>query len=379
MPSRVTPDLRAAQKASGVGSMRPNAKVVIAGAGHAALVALNALARLPAAADVTLVSPGPVARYSGMVPGWIEGVYAAADFAVPLAPFARRVGISFIDGEATGADAGSLNLADGRRVPFDVLVLNTGADSARPGALASPHVVAAKPFGALVADLPARLRSARAFAVVGAGVAGIEVALALRARRPDAPVALIERGAVLLPEMHSRFVSRVRRRLAGCGVHLLLGAEVIDVGVDHVSLAGGATIPSDLTLALAGVRPPSWLAATPFAKASDGFVAVDDRLRSLSHPNVLAVGDIATRPDDPRPKAGVFSVRSGKPLAQAIRALSAGETPDDVTLQRRWLVLLSVGDRRAIATRNGMVAEGGWVWRWKDSIDRQFVGGFRQL
>jgi hypothetical protein len=44
-----------------------------------------------------------------------------------------------------------------------------------------------------------------------------------------------------------------------------------------------------------------------------------------------------------------------------------------VQLQRRGLVLLSTGGRRAIGVRNGIVVEGRWVWRLKDRFDRGFI------
>jgi hypothetical protein len=39
----------------------------------------------------------------------------------------------------------------------------------------------------------------------------------------------------------------------------------------------------------------------------------------------------------------------------------------------RTLNLLSLGERKAIAAWGPLVAQGGWVWRWKDRIDRGFM------
>ncbi|MEM9223480.1 MAG: hypothetical protein AAGB11_13905, partial [Pseudomonadota bacterium] len=103
----------------------------------------------------------------------------------------------------------------------------------------------------------------------------------------------------------------------------------------------------------------------------------DARLRSISHPNVLVVGDAATNVDDPRPKAGVFSVRSGIPLAKGVEAMVRGNVPAPTKLQRRGLVLLATGDRSAVGVRNGLVAEGRWVWRLKDHFDQQFMARLR--
>jgi selenide,water dikinase len=41
--------------------------------------------------------------------------------------------------------------------------------------------------------------------------------------------------------------------------------------------------------------------------------------------------------------------------------------------------LLALGDKVAIASRNGMAVKGRWVWRWKDSIDQRFMRQFAEL
>jgi selenide,water dikinase len=103
-----------------------------------------------------------------------------------------------------------------------------------------------------------------------------------------------------------------------------------------------------------------------------GFILVDDQLRSVSHPEVLAAGDCATLRDAPHPKSGVYAVRHAPVLAANLRGAGRRYRP-----QRRALMLLSCGARYAIADWGGLSWEGAWVWRWKDRIDRRWVEGFR--
>jgi NADH dehydrogenase FAD-containing subunit len=77
--------------------------------------------------------------------------------------------------------------------------------------------------------------------------------------------------------------------------------------------------------------------------------------------------------DAPHAKSGVYAVRAGPPLVNNLRRFIGGGPLAPHPPQRRTLNLLSCGDRHAIAAWGGWSAEGGWVWRWKDRIDRAFI------
>lgn len=351
--------------------------VVMVGAGHAALIALDLLARQPAkGVSITLVSRSEHSWYSGMVPGWIEGIYGRTAMAIPVAPVAKRAGARFVQGDVVAADEHTVQLADGSRIGYDALVVNTGSTSVRAGPLGHPRVISARPIGALPAQLDPFLATARSYAVVGAGVAGLETAFALKARRADATVTLVERSDALLPAFPQSFQTQVRRSLERAGIALFAKHAVAAVGENAVTLDSGAEVAADCVLALTGAAPPAWLARTPFARADDGFLSTNDALQSVSHPHVLAVGDVGTSVADPRPKAGVFAVRSGPHVARAIRAIGQDNPVPPANLQKRGLVLLSTGHRRAIGTRNGLTLAGRWVWQAKDRFDRAFVDRF---
>jgi NADH dehydrogenase FAD-containing subunit len=139
-------------------------------------------------------------------------------------------------------------------------------------------------------------------------------------------------------------------------------------------LAAGTRESFDLVIWTAGAAPLPWLRNSGLATDAQGFVLVDDKLRSVSHPEVFAVGDCATLRDAPHAKSGVYAVRHGEVLAQNLR----GGELRSYAPQRRALALLSCGARYAIAEWSGWSAEGAWAWRWKDRIDRRWIAGFRR-
>jgi selenide,water dikinase len=77
-----------------------------------------------------------------------------------------------------------------------------------------------------------------------------------------------------------------------------------------------------------------------------------------------------------RPKSGVYAVRAGPPLAENLRRVLTDRPPNRCTPQPRALYLLSTGRKHAIASWGGLSAQGDWVWRWKDHIDRKFMRSF---
>jgi len=73
----------------------------------------------------------------------------------------------------------------------------------------------------------------------------------------------------------------------------------------------------------------------------------------------------------------VIAVRQGPALARNLRLALAGATPKPFRSPARALALISCGDRYAVASWGSLALGGAWVWRWKDHIDRRFVGEYR--
>jgi NADH dehydrogenase FAD-containing subunit len=120
----------------------------------------------------------------------------------------------------------------------------------------------------------------------------------------------------------------------------------------------------------------SVLHASGLALDDNGYIAVDHFYRSVSHAHVFAAGDVCDRGDVMLQRSGVQAVYAGPVLADNLIAALSAATPRPYNPKPRSLYLLACGPRYAIASWGRWSAEGQWVWKWKDWIDRGFIERF---
>ena len=346
-------------------------RILLVGAGHAHLAVLRGFADTPIyGARLTLVSPFAKQVYSGMLPGVIAGHYRLEEAQMDIAALCSHAYVEFMSGSVDALDlqARRAKLDDGSALDFDAISLNPGSlvDTSLPGA---ERTLAAKPLDAFLAAIDGK-RLGRV-AIVGAGAAGAELAMALGYR--GAAVTLYSERPALAGPAGERIALALRRT----HVDFRPGMAVTAVEQGPVVVAGTAHQEFDLVIRATGSAAPPWLGASGLAVDGHGFALVHDTLQSTSHPEVFVAGDCATLRDSPHPRSGVYAVRHGETLVKNFRNLISGRPLESYVPQARALTLLSCGSRYAIAQRGGWTAEGAWVWRWKNWIDRRWLRSLR--
>jgi selenide,water dikinase len=339
-------------------------RILLIGAGHAHLAILRALKKEPlAGARLALVAPRALQLYSGMLPGMIAGHYRRDEAEIDVARLAASVSGEFILGEVVKLDPAQklARLADGSELEFDQVSINVGAlpERAIPGA---QFALSVKPHEAFYEKL--RTVKLNRVAIAGAGLAGAEIAMALRHR--GAAVTLYSEQAELWPP---RLLPALRRE----GVDVRPGMPVEEIERGPVIIVGASTQEFDLVLLATAAAPPAWLRSTGLPCDERGFLLVDDTLRSVANPDVFAAGDCATLRSQPLPRSGVYSLRQGETLVASLRNMARGEAPVAFRPQRDTLMLVSCGRRYALAHRGGWSAQGRWVWWWKNHLDRKWI------
>lgn len=351
-------------------------KVLLLGAGHTNLLVVPRLRAALPDAHITLIDAATHATYSGMFPGFVAGHYTLDDLRVDLASFALRHKINFVQGRISDLDpvaraANVLVGGDEQRFSFDLAALDVGSHSAMPETPGfERHGSGIKPLSGF-ADRLAAADPAASATIIGGGVAGAEIALALT-RRLSCQVTLIEAGPRVAATLSRRARASLLRALDRANVRVLTEARVARVDADAVTLRDGTRIGSGLTIGVAGARAYRWL-ARDLPVDTAGFVRIDPTLQVQGHPTLFAVGDCAEMVHAPRPKAGVFAVRQAPVLAHNLSAAYHGTPLTRYDPQRDYLKIISLGGKTALAEWHGIVLHGAWLWRWKDLIDRKFM------
>ncbi len=346
--------------------------LLLIGAGHAHLGVLRRWALLERPPGrIGLLSPGPAAWYSGMLPGLLAGRYRASDCQVDLHPLCRAAKVELIIGEAEALHGIQqlLYLTDGRSLNADWLSLNVGGQVACPPQQGSAmQVLAVKPFADFIAEWQRWQLSPQRMAILGGGAAGVELALALAGQVPA--LSLFCGGALLeghAAGLRMRALGHLRKR----GVQVREHCPISRID-DDCLVSGTEPVWRGRRLLLAsGARALPWLAHSGLGCDAQGFVPIKATLQSHASPHIFAAGDCASLPGTRR--SGVYSVRQAPVLAANLRAALRGAPLRSYRPQRQSLALLATGDGGALFSWRDLSAGGRLFGRWKDYLDQGFV------
>lgn len=356
--------------------------LVLIGGGHTHALVLKKWGMNPlAGARLTLINPAPTAAYSGMLPGFLAGHYTEDELNIDLVKLARFAGARLILGAAhhIDRDAQMIHVEGRPPIAYDTCSIDIGITShmpSVPGFL--DHAIPAKPLTpfARAWDHFRNSNDSGKITVIGGGVAGVEVAMAMQHAMPAATVQLFDRGDALT-HAGPRARARLLETLAEKGIKVTEHVEVTAVEVGAVVLSTGEKVASDFTVGAAGALPFEWVSNLGL-DVDKGSIIVSPTLQS-SDPNIFAVGDCAHMSASPRPKAGVFAVRQAPVLAANLKAHLSGGRMRHYTPQSDYLKLISMGGKEALAAKHGITLAGPRLWKLKDHIDRKFMDQFDEL
>ncbi len=374
--------------------------VVLLGGGHAHVQVIKMWAMNPlAGVRLSLVSNDALTPYSGMLPGFVSGHYSAEEMHIDLRRLCEFSGVRFIQATIEGLDLSQKQIQIANRSPlgFDLLSINTGITPRYSAIGAEKHSIPVKPiseFSARWISVYQTLRDAKQtldVGIVGGGAAGVELVLAMQhackelqhqhrfhifQKNSGLPEAYPQRAQTKIAEI---FTERSIQVHAQAPVESLSKTED---GPTLLNLGGEKEFALDHVFWCTQAAAASWPKQSDLDCDAEGFIAVDENLRSKSHDFVFAAGDIARQATENTPRAGVFAVRQGPVLFENLQATCLHHPLKRFKAQKHFLRLISCGDQRAIACKPGTLMptlSGASIWRWKDRIDRKFMAMFNGL
>jgi NADH dehydrogenase len=381
-------------------------RVVIIGAGFGGLSAAKRLAKSPF--DVVVVDRHNYHLFQPLLYQVATAGLSPADIASPIRGIFRgQQNASVVLANVSGVDVAAKEvLAEGRRLPFDYLIIATGAEHAYFGNDWSSYAPGLKTIDdatylrrrillaferAEAEPDPDERRRLLSFVVVGGGPTGVEMAgaiaeLAKRALASDfrsidprgARITLIEAGPRLLTPFDPALSEAARRSLEQLGVDLRLGSAVTDCDCTRVSV-GGERIETRTIVWAAGVKASpaaEWLAA---AKDRVGRVKVEADLSVPGLSDVFVIGDAACASGaDGKPLPGVAPVakQQGNYVADLLIARAAGKTAPPFRYRDAGS-LATIGRKRAVAQLGAVKLSGFAAWALWSLAHIYFLIGFR--
>ncbi|QIX25661.1 NAD(P)/FAD-dependent oxidoreductase [Nocardioides sp. JQ2195] len=279
-------------------------RLVVVGNGMAATRLVETLVARRYDGRITVIGEEPVPAYNRiLLSAVLEGTHRAAALTMRDPEWLASVGVDLRLGSRVlelSRTASHVVLVDGTTVPYDRLVLATGAIATLPpirglvqvdGQL-HPKVHAFRSLADCEGLLDALVPDAGQRAVVvGGGLLGVQVARALGVR--GVTTEIVEGSEHLLStQLDERGGSILERGLKKLGSDVYTGARAVRLVDEGLRLDNGCTLQTDLVILAAGGRPSTALARQAGLFVRRG-VVVDGHLTSITDPRVHAIGDCA--------------------------------------------------------------------------------------
>jgi NADH dehydrogenase len=349
--------------------------VVICGAGFGGLSAIERLTR--AGMRVTVVDAHLYSTFQPLLYQVATAGLNPGDVAYPAGGFARRHGATFRRGELAAIDPASrrIELSNGLELGYEYLILATGVSASYYGIKGA----AGHTFGLYTRSDAIVLRDHLmagferlsvddgdlAITVVGGGATGVELAgtlaelrgTVLRATFSDVDpsrvhVRLVEMAPSLLGPFHAKLREYARAQLVKRGVDVRLNTRIAEVTAEHVLLADGEKLPSDITVWAAGVAASRAVAGWRLPQGQGGRIVVGSDLRVQGQDRIFAVGDIAVNPGHPAPQLAQPALQMGRHAAAQIVRLQREQPTQPFAYHDKGL-MATIGRRSAVVQLAG--------------------------
>jgi selenide, water dikinase len=376
--------------------------------------------------EITLINEYPFSLYSGMLPGVISQQYTIhqamrdnkklIEFAGGKLINSRAISIDWkekvIICEDTQEESSfftsnnfeTLNEKKLIKVEFDVLVIDVGSVARKNGIEGvDEYTIPTRPISKLIYRIENFEKNYKKdnlkVNVIGGGAAGLEIALCVQSRfKKTLPLVktqmeILDRNSNFEKGLGSiSLAKKIHSALIARKIETKFNCKVMKIEEGSLIMSDDSKISFDLCLYASGSQAPPFIKESGMKIDENGYLLVNSKLQSISHPNVFAAGDCISFEGGPSnecffiklvvAKAGVYAVREGPILADNVISYidhcleKKNLSLQLYTPQTGFLKILNLGDGTAISDYYGWAIEGWAMWSLKDYIDQKFMNTF---
>jgi len=357
--------------------------LVLIGGGHSHLSVLMKLSKKPLNGNrITLITNEIDTPYSGMIPGYIEGIYSWRDSHIDLYRLCLKLNVRFIHAEVerVSAHEKEIYFKDRPKIKFDVLSINTGIQSNnREIKGAAKYCLPVKPISKLTNNFLNKITNFKSIAFIGGGAGSVELALAIKKRflniNQDIKITIITGKRGLLSTFPQKTKLTSLKTLEKFKIDIIEYKRVLEVKPKQIILSDKSMLKIDKAILSTNSMTPKWLAKSDILLTKDNYILVNKSFQT-NYKYVFASGDVIDFNNQNLKKAGVFAVRSGKPLAINIKQFILGKKLVEYKFNKNYLALIGTSKRSAIATKYNLTFNSRFFFYLKKYIDQNFIKKF---
>ena len=357
--------------------------LVLIGGGHSHLLVLMKLSKRPIKGNrITLITNEIDTPYSGMIPGYIEGIYSWRDSHIDLYRLCLKLNVRFIHAEVERISAydKEIYFKDRPKIKFDVLSINTGIQSNNSDIKgAAKYCLPVKPISKLANNFLNKITNYKSIAFIGGGAGSVELALAIKKRflniNQEIKITLIsgKRGLLSAFPQKTKLISL--KTLEKFKIDIIEYKRVLEVKPKQIILSDKSILKIDKAILSTNSMTPKWLTRSDILLTKDNYILVNKSFQT-NYKYVFASGDVIDFDNQNLKKAGVFAVRSGKPLAVNIKKFIIGKNLLEYKFNKNYLALIGTSKASAIATKYNLTFNSKFFFYLKSYIDKRFIKKF---
>ena len=360
--------------------------LVLLGAGHANIEVLRKLGMNPQKGlRVTIISNKYLSTYSGMVPSYIEGNYNWNEINTDLAQLCNNYSHRLIISSITKVDTLKKLVYLKNRPPicYDLLSINLGIQSDKSKIIGSgKFALQLKPISEIKKTTDKILTFNKSnpknnVILIGAGAAGVEVALALSSRfkknNIKNNIILLSKNKSILKGYNYFAQKNCKKELLKNNIKVIFNAKVNKISKEYIVYNNNIKMYGKFPILCTAASPIDLLKKSNLPLNKKGSIEVNNYLLAKGTTNIFAAGDIAEIKGYITTKAGVFAVKQGKILFKNIVRKLHKKKLIKYYPQKSYLSLIGLPNKNALAVKSLFSFKSNFLWYLKKYIDNKFI------